>query len=388
MNYLLLFESYVDKIYEIKLDPHWIERTSLKDIKSRAVPYNSNFRFGFKVTKFLDDKNNEIPKNKVIELLNIEEDTINEYISKAIHYVTNSRKLKNWLPNNNKPIQMIDLGRICFNNGNNKYYPVIKSGKGPEKPDRFYSEGDNIWGAVKKNDLGITVKYYPSDGSGMERMYSDFQRDTEFSPNLFYQSSSWGFPYNEEFEMVVDLTDDNPVSINNKLKKQSEGEEWEMGPEQREEHILPEPVYIAMDLKRIQFSPGLVVSIIDQETEKKGLYEVYSIDNADELYKIYLQDKQNGTDLLKSHPLIFSGYPSRSYTKFIGTNPYEHIERQGNKKIEVVLKPGDFVYIKKAIRASAYGGVDDPNVRYKFKFVTSEPSILKRGSAQIALEQI
>ena len=119
MNHLLLFESYIDKIYEIRLDPHWIERTSLKDVMSRALPYNSNFSYGFKVIKFLDEKNSEISKNQAISDLKIDEDTINNYISKAIHYVTNSRKLKDWMPNNNNPIQMIDLGRICFNNGNN-----------------------------------------------------------------------------------------------------------------------------------------------------------------------------------------------------------------------------------------------------------------------------
>jgi hypothetical protein len=283
---------------------------------------------------------------------------------------------------------MLDLGRICFNNGTYKYYPVIKAGKGPNNPNQFYSEGDNIWGAVKDHDLGITVKYYPSDGSGMERMYADFQRDTKFSANAFYQSSSWEYPYGEDFEMVVDLTDDNPVSIDSKLKDQSEGREWKMGPEERGEHVLPEPSYFALDLKRIQLSPGLVIAIEDQETGNKNLYKVSHISNADELYQIYLEDKKNKTDFLKSQPLIFSGIPVEEYVKFIGSKTITKIVVSGmgiGKK--VTLNPGDFVYIRQQVRSS-YGAVDDPNVRYKFKFVTSEPSILKRGSAQIALEYV
>ena len=388
MKNILLFESYVNKIYEIRLDQHWIERTSLKDLRSRAVPYDSNFNYGFKITGFLDDKNNKVPKNYAIQLLNIDEDTINKYISKAIHYVTNSRKLRDWMPNDRNPIQMVDLGRICFNNGNNKYYPIIKSGKGPGEPDQFYTEGDNIWGAVKDNDLGITVKYYPSDGSGMDRMYADFQRDTKFSANVFYQNSSWAYPYGEEFEMVVDLTDDNPVSIDSKLIEQSEGREWKMGPEEREEHVLAEPNYFALELKRIQLSPGLVIAIENRETGKKNLYKVSHISNADELYQIYLEDKKNKTDLLKLQPLIFVGVLVEEVIRYIGNKQINKISVIGTSiGKKVTLNPGDFVYIKQQVRSS-YGGVDDPNVRYKFKFVTSEPSILKRGSAQIALEYV
>ena len=388
MKNILLFESYVNKIYEIRFDKHWVERTSLKDINSRAVPYNSNFSYGFKVTGFFDDKNDRIPKNSAIQSLNIDENTINNYIGKAIHYVTNSKKLKDWMPKDRNPIQMVDLGRICFNNGNNKYYPIIKSGKGPGEPDQFYTEGDNIWGAVKDNDLGITVKYYPSDGSGMDKMYADFQRDTKFSANVFYQNSSWAYPYGEDFKIVVDLTDDNPLSIDSKLKEQSEGREWKMGPEEREEHVLAEPNYFALDLKRIQLSPGLVIAIENQETGKKNLYQVSYISNADDLYQTYLEDKKNKTDLLKSQPLIFVGVPVEEVVRFIGNKPINKISVIGSSiGKKVTLNPGDFVYIKQQVRSS-YGGVDDPNVRYQFKFVTSEPSILKRGSAQIALEYV
>jgi len=385
MRHLLLFESYIDKIYEIKLGPHWIERTSLKDVMSRSVPYNSNFSFGFIVTGFLDDNNNRITNGNAIRDLKTDEDTINKYISKSIHYVTNSKKIKDWLPSDRNPIQMLDLGRICFNNGTYKYYPIIKSGKGPDNPQQFYSEGDNIWGAVKDNDLGITIKYYPSDGSGMDRMYADFQRDTKYSATSFYNNSSWAYPYGENFKMVVDLTDDNPVSIVSKLKKQSEGREWKMGPKESEESVLPEPDYFFLDLKRIQLSPGLVIAIENQETGKRKLYEVSSIANAAELYQIYLEDKKNKTELLKSQPLIFFGKWAEESYKFIGDKEINKIIVMGSIAERITINPGDFVYIKKQVRSSL-GAVDDPNVRYRFKFVTSEPSILKRGSAQIALE--
>ena len=101
-----------------------------------------------------------------------------------------------------------------------------------------------------------------------------------------------------------------------------------------------------------------------------------------------VEDKKNKTDLLKSQPLIFVGVPVEEVVRFIGNKPINNIQVIGSSiGRKVTLNPGDFVYIRKQVRSS-YGGVDDPNVRYQFKFVTSEPSILKRGSAQIALEYV
>jgi hypothetical protein len=54
MKHLLLFESYFSRLDEIKYDAHWIERTSLRDLQSRIVPYDNDYKFGFELTGFLD----------------------------------------------------------------------------------------------------------------------------------------------------------------------------------------------------------------------------------------------------------------------------------------------------------------------------------------------
>ena len=48
----------------------------------------------------------------------------------------------------------------------------------------------------------------------------------------------------------------------------------------------------------------------------------------------------------------------------------------------ITLNPEDQVYIKRAKKGSPL----DPDQIYRFKFVTSEPKILQKGSAQIALD--
>jgi hypothetical protein len=310
--------------------------------------------------------------------------SINKYISKALNILTNSKNLADWLPNNDKEAQMLDLGRICFYKNDTKIYPIFRGGKGPDKPG-FYREGDKVWGLVKSNKVGVTIKYYLSDEEGKNDMYKDSMRVSNLKPFVFYNSSEYGYPYKQGFELIVDLTEDLELFIVNKLKAQVEGKEWKLGPAPKEEIKKKEINYANVDYKRIQISKGLTISIVNPETGKKNIYEVADDPlNAEQMYLNYLGDKENKTDLLKETPVIFKGYPMDKFERYFGSNVSVNYVKLSAFPKAVTLNPGDKVYINKAKK----GNILDPNQAFEFKFITAEPSILKKGSAQIALDVV
>jgi hypothetical protein len=382
MEHLLLFESYFFRLDEISYSKHWIERTSLNDYESRIVPYDNNNQFGFDLVGFLDANNNKVSLYDGIRSLGIDNTSINKYISKALNLLTNSKKLELWVPENDKPAQMLDLGRICLYKKDIKLYPIFRGGKGPKEPG-FYREGDKVWGLVQDNTIGVTVKYYLSDEEGKNEMYRDSMRVSKLNSYSFYNSSEYGYPYKKGFELIVDLTDNKELSIYNKLKSQVEGREWELGPSTEMEIKKVDPYYLSMDFKRIQISKGLIISIVNPETGKQNIYEVDDDPlNTDEMYSNYLEDKENKTNLLKETPVIFKAYLMDKFEKYFGPNVTVTYRRLSSFPKSVTLNPGDKVYIKKAKK----GILLDPNQVYQFRFITSEPSILKKGSAQIALD--
>ena len=156
MQHLLIFESYIDRLDEINFSDHWLERTSLKDPLSRTVPYDQDYQFGFRVTGFLDNNNNIIGVMDAPKMLGTEAKVLEKYISKALNILTNNKELKAWIPTKKEPIQILDLGRICFYKDGIELYPILKAGKGPDYPG-FYEGGETIWGLVKENIEGITI---------------------------------------------------------------------------------------------------------------------------------------------------------------------------------------------------------------------------------------
>lgn len=387
MQHLILFESYFNRLDEISFSDHWIERTSLKDPKSRIVPYNDSYPYGFIMTGFLDSNGNNIEIGEGIRMLGLNITILNNYLSKALNSLTNSKKLADWLPTKSEPIQILDLGRICFCKENIKLIPIIKGGMGPKYQGSFYDAGENIWGLVKKNTEGITIKYYLSGDKGREKMYEDSYRDinkeSKVSKIAFLNSTAYGYPYKENFKLIVDLNEDKEINISNKLKAQVEGKEWTLGKTEEAEIKKMETNYDEREFKRLQLSNGLIIGIINQETGKTSIYEVYGDPiNTNDMLSNYLSDREEKTNLLRQTPVIFKAYPITEVKKYSGPNVMSTYPRASSITKTVTLNPEDQVYIKKAKKGSPL----DPNQIYRFKFVTSEPSILKKGSAQIALD--
>jgi hypothetical protein len=225
-----------------------------------------------------------------------------------------------------------------------------------------------------------------SDEEGKNDMYKDSMRVSNLKPFVFYNSSEYGYPYKQGFELIVDLTEDLELFIVNKLKAQVEGGEWKLGPAPKGEMKKKEINYANVDFKRIQISKGLIISIINPETGKKNIYEIEDDPlNTEQMYLNYLGDRDNKTDLLKETPVIFRAYSMDKFERYLGGNPTPPIYRKISSFAKTVtLNPGDKVYINKAKK----GNILDPNQAFEFKFITAEPSILKKGSAQIALDVV
>jgi hypothetical protein len=387
MQHLLLFESYFNRLDEISFSDHWIERTSLKDPESRTVPYDPDYQYGFKMTGFLDSRGNNISLIEGIKMIGLDITVLTNYLSNALYILTNSKKLEDWKPAKSEATQILDLGRICFYKEGIELFPIIKGGRGPEEQGAFYEEGENIWGLVKKNTEGITIKYYSAGDKGKVKMYEDSYRDankkSKISKVAFLNNTAYGYPYGENFKLIVDLSDNKELSIYNKLKAQVGKGEWELGPTKEKEIKKVEANYDDREFKRLQLSNGLIIGIINQETGKANIYEVYGDPiNTNDMLSNYLRDKEEKTNLLKQTPVIFKAYPITEMKKYNGPNVMSSYSRASSITKTVTLNPEDQVYIKRAKKGSPL----DPDQIYRFKFVTSEPKILQKGSAQIALD--
>jgi len=210
---LLLFESYVSQIYEIRFaEPHYSDRTSLESKESRVVPYALEFPYGFIIENLVDANEALHDPDYIEEYIDLDLDKMYDYTSKALHFLTNSKKLIDWKPSNEKTHQLIDLGRICFSYYGERFYPIIAGGKGPDETG-FYDGGDKIWLLLKENDKAITIKYYEGSERGERLMFGRSAADEELTPKQFQEISAFGYPYGKKFEVIIDVTEDDPEDV-------------------------------------------------------------------------------------------------------------------------------------------------------------------------------
>ena len=221
MRNILLFEKYIESIYEVDLsDKHYLSRASLNHINSRILPYSPNNRYGFEVKGFVDHREkiyNNI--NQIIDLLDIDKKIMDDYISNILYLLTNSQKLKKWNSGNKSFYKMLNLGRICFKYNDERFYPLIAGGMGTEEDD-FYDYGDRIWVFTKEEgegeDMAKTVKYYAGDLNGknimMNRSYRDALKDNPgMSRDEFYKMSLIEDPYGVRFQALIDFDYNDPI---------------------------------------------------------------------------------------------------------------------------------------------------------------------------------
>ena len=228
---IFLFDSYINQIYEAEHSDHTEKRTSFSDEISRIVPYSLDNPSGFILEGIIDSDENRFDSDEVEEILEIDSDVINDYISRTLYLITNSKKVEDIKYNEQKQFQLVDLGRICFKYYNDKYYPLIAGGKGKNE-NGFYDGGDNIWiftkpGWSKKLQMITnkitTIKYYEKSDFGRRKMFDASAEDAKMSYNNFRQVSEYVYPYGRSFETVIDITyDDTIEEIMERVKKQIE----------------------------------------------------------------------------------------------------------------------------------------------------------------------
>lgn len=221
MKNIFLFESFISEIYEAGHTHHSGGRLSLTDPDSRIVPYSINFPFGFKVENIADSKERLYDPDMVEELLNIDSDTMNNYISMSLYFLCNNKKIDDVKSYEQKPFLLVDLGRICFKSLGEKYYPIIAGGRGPDKHG-FYNGGDNIWMFTKPyqdKEIGMlvdkitTIKYYEKTSFGLSDMVRHSAVDAGMRTSDFKNVSSYSYPYGQNFEVIIDVTEDEEEDI-------------------------------------------------------------------------------------------------------------------------------------------------------------------------------
>lgn len=370
MKHLQLFESFIDQLNEIRMDNHWLERTSLpgqtNSSMSRIVPRSSEFPFGYRVVNFIDNKGEEISSSRFFSKVILDPKILFSLLTKSLYSLTRSKRLRDWNPSNEKAFQMMRLGKICFFNGENKFYPIISGGKG-SSAEGEYDSGEVVWGFAKEGDLGITIKYYPDTSLGTDNMYKSSRIDSKLSDLQFYKNSEIVYPYGNNFELIIDLTDPDLESIERKINNQVEGLPIELGPQ-------PEKIFVPTEEKEIvrkTISPGeeigLIVGYVSKELPTLGV----------------ISEIINMTEIKDAQKIKSLDSVKEIKVKFIPSDPKNRKFSADGKilAIPITLKDGSIISIK----GKSYKILGPTGGK---PLITSEPSIINVGNVQTWVESL
>jgi hypothetical protein len=385
MNHIKLFAIFEKEIYnsldEIAFSDHWKNRTGIRnpDITgdSRVLPRNNITPFGFSVEYLIDDEGTRYSINDIITPGQTRDDIL-RLISTALYRMTRGVSLQNWNPNpENRYGYILDLGRIALTDGNRRYYIHI-SGGNPGGEDGRWDIGDKVFGFADKRYVqlkAITLKYYPSTADGLNKAREAARKDSGMSPTDFYASSRVEFPYGRNFVLLLDLSDPSAANREEKIRSQLRGEQIILGPA---EEIEYEPI-VEDPITRKTISPEDRIGLFVKYANPDGLImgRVKSILNIKEI-----QNFQK----LKSLSEI--------------------------KEIKISFLPEDQRYMKKNEEGEIVRGADGNPLQFTLKIVegskiiiddieytvlgeaggkpliTSEPSILNKGSVQTWVKRV
>lgn len=359
MNYIKLFEAFVQSLNEIGFSGHWIERTDLRDTSlSRVVPRSRNQMWGWTLVNFLDERRNTIETEILIPQLNIGEEQLNYFISKSLFQLTRSQRLRDWFPRDrDKTYQMMNLGRVAIWNGQNYFYPVLRA----ENPKgEVYSSGDNVWGFTKEDLIGSTIKYYPSNDQGQTAMYNSALADSKLSRAEFHRLSEISNPYGENFRVIIDLTDPDLDRVERKLAAQVEGREWALGPERERVGINYETSKKVRKTLSVGMDIGVIVPFIDRKEFTMG--KITDIKNIQKIKNLIKFNDLSDLEILE--------------IGFIPNDP-------GLRKLKSDRTPIEFI-VKLKPESKLF--IDGESRRIVKPMVTSELSIINQGKVQIWVE--
>ena len=372
-----VFESQIySRLDEIRFSDHWKERTAVGGSDwigfSRVLPHTPNTPYGFSVEYVTDDAGNKLSLDEALEVLgNHPKEEILKLISTALYKMSRGAELQEWEPDpDNKYLYIMDLGRIALTDGDKKYYLHMAGGNpmGKGKLSKWET-GDNVWGFADKRKeelMAITLKYYPSTPEGLNMAKEASRKDANMSLTDFYGSSRVEFPYGKNFVLLLDLSDPLVRGREDKINAQLSGEAITLGPSGKGYvPISDDPIL------RKTISPGdrvgLVVKYADPDNPIMG--NITAILNMKEI-----EDAQKIKSL---------GDIKEIKVAFLPENP-EYIKKgsDGNPlQIPLKIVEGSKIIIDN-IGYTVLGEAGNKPL------ITSEPSIISKGSVQTWVKRI
>jgi hypothetical protein len=377
MKHIKLFAIFEKEIYnpldEIRFSDHWKDRTSIRNPDwtgdSRVLPRTKNTPYGFSLEYLTDDDGTRYSLDDIIPPDTTRDDIL-KLISTALYRMSRGTVLQNWDPNpDNKYVYILDLGRIALTDGVKNYYIHISAGN-PGGEGGRWEIGDNVFGFAdkRKNELmTITLKYYPSNIDGLNKAREAARKDADMSSADFYSSGRVEFPYGKKFVLLLDLSDPSTRNREEKIKSQLKGEEITLGPEEEIEYVptVEDPII------RKTISPedriGLVVKYADPDNPIMG--RIKAILNMKEIQNF---QKLKSLSEIKEIKVAFLPEDEKHIKKGSDGNPLQ---------ITLKIVEGSKIIID-GIGYTVLGESGDKPL------ITSEPSILNKGSVQTWVKRI
>jgi hypothetical protein len=208
--------------------------------------------------------------------------------------------------------------------------------------------------------------YFPSTKKGAEMFYEQAKRVSGMRDLDFLNNTNFFSPYGQDFELIIDATDPNAISRKKKLVKQTSGEEVKYGPEEQKNYTYTPSAEPQRKTFSVGDKIGAIVKYVSQtETTPGTILEIMNIKE--------IEDAQKAKNLEKVKEIKVRFVPDlekdRKYTS------------DGKVlAIPVTLTEGSFVEIE-GTRYKILGASGNKPL------VTSEPSIIQKGSVQTWVEE-
>jgi hypothetical protein len=381
MNRIKSFFDFSTELNEIEFTKHWKERTSLpsekESVESRIVERDPNHLYGWRISGMMDEEGN------LLEEISMKSPTLSKaeiisLISSAMRNLSRSKRLERWMPVGDKFSNILKLGRIFLWDGKEKKYLLFSPGKGPIKEGTDHKPGDVLYGICKDFSIGVTVLFFEGKDKLSQEDLEEIARMSGLGRS-FFVNYSLQEPYGNKFEVGIDLTSPTYSRAESLIKSQVIGETVSFEPS-NSEVVVRDPFYLSPDFKRIQLSKGVVFTKFSPNGTKMSYEILDEPKNGMDLYSIWQSDKaEDGNSLKKSTVIV----PAEEVVERVTTYGGVKMIKTGKRK-NVELVPGETLMINRIPKGTQM----DPSIPYIFKWVTSEPSILKKGSVQIALDLI
>jgi len=230
---ILDFNSFVSEMF---LSDHWKERTSERGesgkktggsewtwkSSSRILPIGKS-EYGWELAALLDDSGREINKYNFFVPISYAKESILSLISDCLRQMTRSSAFERYFPKTKKRYLLMKLGSVSLWNG-------IKEAKVSFRAKNY--EGDGVygiagWDPILNEYKAITILFHGSKNedrdSFIQYVFDHLNKIKKVKSEDFFGEVDFVYPYGENFNCVVDLTESNITKLEYQIKSQVEG---------------------------------------------------------------------------------------------------------------------------------------------------------------------